>query len=204
MRKVEAAVRAQPRVRAAQEAVQAARERRETVAGEVEALEGDLDSLEARIEAVTDAGDPGGEIRDLSGQRRELRDKLEDAGADLAAQEAAVRGAVRSESRAILDAMGDVWAALDVDGPEERVLEALDALASALEELDALKDQYKALRDWARHLVSHVLDGEGQTPTMEEPSAGLAPVDLAALSRVVRGVRATLEVAEPELEEVMA
>ena len=202
MKELEAAVRAHPRVRAAMEGHRKAQEKHEKVVAEVAGLEANLAALEDRIEDVTEAGDPEGEIRELSRQRRELRDKLEDAGADLAAQSAALRGALRSEVRAILEeGMPAVWGELDVDGPQERVRDALDALAEALDEVDALRDQHRALVGWAQHLVSRILEGEGQTPTLEEPTAGLAPADLVALSRVVRGVRATIE-ATPEPEQV--
>ena len=200
MREVEQAVRSHATVQEARKAVEAAKERRDTVAGEVEALEADLEALEARVEAVTEAGDPEGNVRELSRQRRALRDKLEDASADLRAQDNAVAGAVRSEARAALEAMPEVWDEEDVTGTGERVREALDALAAALEELDAHRVRYKALTDWARHLVSRILDGKGQMPQMEEPTAGLAPADLVALARVVRGVRAGLET-EPEQVE---
>ena len=147
-------VRAHGSVRAAGEAREEAKARREAVVTEVAGLESKKETLEAQIEAVTQSGDSEGQIRALSRERRELRAQIEDATADLAAQDAEILGAVRSEARAILLAMDEVWT--------EQPLGEVEELGSALDELTALNAGNKRLHDWSIHLVGRVLDGEGQ------------------------------------------
>lgn len=171
----QAAVFQHPLVQRAQEAVEAAKTRFADVEKEVQGLRSALVDLEGEIESVTRAGDPRGIVRDLSRERRELRAALEDAQADLAACGHAVDGAVEAKNHAVLEAMGEVWAAVDLEGPEQRFREAVTDALGALDELDALTEQHSLLAGWARHIIGNRLGGEGTFPQLREPNPG-API----------------------------
>jgi hypothetical protein len=177
-----------PSVQEAGKAVAGAKAKLAGVVEEVEALRAELADTEARIQEVTEAGDPEGIVRDLSRKRRELGERLEEAEADLQAQESARTGAYHALHRARLAAMGETWTELPLEDVGERFRARVRELAAVIEEVQGLYVAQKWGHDTTNHVLGRILQGNGQGPNLPSPRLGIPEQDFRRFAREVEGV----------------
>lgn len=160
-----------PAVEEAHAAVLAAAERHEEAKAERREAEAAVEAAEEALDAAVEAGDPDGQVPKLTKAVQDARAEVEVAGNVAQAAERAVQGAIRTRARARLDAIDETWDGADVEELRDRFVEALSALSAAVDEVDALLEERKALTDLSRHLVGDRLDGAGTVPGLGLPDA---------------------------------